>query len=136
MLKKAFILGLVSGLITSVLTAANVYLFHISWLWLAFYIAVPTAIAIGATTFEHRIGKYLLSSYVLLFTQACIVGLFELAIYKYWIRFRTPAGATYSRYEMDAFYPFLGLIFILVLPVLIGFTLWIANNARTPINTK
>lgn len=130
MLKKAFILGLVSGLITSVLIAANVYLFHIPWLWLVLYIVIPTAIAIGLTSFECRIGKYLLYAYVFLFTQACIVGVFELPIYKYWVHYRTPAGATYTRYDMDAFYPILGLVFVLVLPLLISFPLLITNTAR------
>lgn len=130
MLKKVIILGFVSGLITSVLIAANVYLFHVSWLWLVLYVVIPTAIAIGITSLERKIGKYLLYSYVFLFTQACIVGFFELPIYKYWVHYRTPAGATYSRYDMDAFYPFLGLVFILILPVLISFPLLITNKAR------
>jgi hypothetical protein len=130
MIKRAIILGFVSGLITSILTAANVYLFHVSWLWLVLYVVVPTAIAIGMTSFERRIGKYILYAYVFLFTQACIVGLFELPIYKYWVHYRTPAGALYSRYEMDAFYPILGLVFVLVLPVLISFPLLITNKAR------
>lgn len=130
MVKKALLLGIVSGLIASVLIAANVYLFHIPWLWLVLYIVLPTAITIGMTSLEHRIGKYLLYAYVFLFTQACIVGLFELPIYKYWVNYRTPAGAIYSRYEMDAFYPILGLVFVLVLPLLISFPLWITNKAR------
>ena len=130
MLKKAMQLGLISGFVTTALTAANVYFFHISWMWLIVYVGIPFAIALGITSLERRIGKYLLSSYVFLFTQACIVGLFELPIYKFWVHYRTPAGATYSQYTMDAFYPYLGLIFIIVVPLIIIFPLWITNKAR------
>lgn len=136
MFKKAILFGVVSGLITSGVTAANVYLFHVSWLWLPLYVGIPTAIAIGIITLERRVGRYLLVVCVFLLVHALLVGLFELPIYKYWQSFKTPAGAVYTRYQMDAFYPFPGLIFIALLPVLFGFSLWIYSRGRVQVKSE
>lgn len=41
------------------------------------------------------------------------LSIFEPFAFQYWITQTTPAGSVYSRYDMDAFYPWLGLIIIL-----------------------
>ncbi len=36
-------------------------------------------------------------------------------VYKFWVRYMTPAGESYSSYELHALYPQVGLMFLVVL---------------------
>ena len=53
-----------------------------------------------------RLGIMLGSFFILL-------SMLEPFAFKYWVTQTTPAGSVYSRYDMDAFYPWLGLVIIL-----------------------
>lgn len=54
-----------------------------------------------------RLGLMLGSFFILL-------SILEPFAFQYWITQTTPAGSVYSRYDMDAFYPWLGVVIILV----------------------
>ncbi|MEK7631586.1 MAG: hypothetical protein AAB445_01795 [Patescibacteria group bacterium] len=117
-----------TGVFSSGLLAMNVYVLHQGWLWLAIYIAPPIAVMLFIMRGERKLARFFVRSYIYLFGQAVIIALFELPIYQFWKSAQTPAGSTYTWYQMDAFYPHLGLIFIAILPVLFGFWLWVYSR--------
>ena len=47
--------------------------------------------------------------------------------YKYWVIYYTPAGYPYSRYGLDALYPFLG-IFIVLIAFIFGLVVVLAQD--------
>lgn len=135
MRKKIIIYGILSGVLTSAIVALNVYVMHIMILWVVAYVALPAAVIIGIASRERKVTAFLVSSTTYLFVQGIIVGLFELPIYRYWITNTTPAGSTYSRYQLDAFYPLFGFIFIIILLFAAGFIFWVLHQSTKKENT-
>lgn len=56
-----------------------------------------------------------------------ILSILEPFVFQYWVTQTTPAGSVYSRYDMDAFYPWLGVIIILFAWI-IGLVLVLAQD--------
>ena len=81
-----------------------------------------------------RLGIMLGSFFILL-------SILEPFAFQYWVTYVTPAGNTYSRYGLDALYPFLG-IFIVLIAFIVGLVVVLVQdiihkviNRNTPSST-
>lgn len=83
------------------------------------YLLIPIILALFITIKYYSRKKFLLYLVICLLIYGVLVTVLEPVIYKSWVVYQTPAGDTYTRYDLDAFYPVAGA-FILVIVFIIN----------------
>lgn len=83
------------------------------------YVLVPIILALFITIRYYPKRNFLLHLVVGLLIYGILMTALEPVIYKVWVVYQTPDGGTYTRYELDAFYPVVGA-FILAIVFIIN----------------
>jgi len=92
------------------------------------YVLIPIILALSITIRYYPKRNFLLHLVVGLLIYGILMTALEPVIYKVWIVYQTPDGGTYTRYELDAFYPFVGasilaIVFIINMMMVLIWTL-------------
>lgn len=107
-------LSIAAGLLTTALIWINEQYVHSLNFYFVAYFIPPIAVCLILMKGNFWTKKAFLNIVLSFVVYGVIVSLGELVIFKPWEIFTTPAGSTYSRYGLDAMYPGLGAIILLI----------------------
>lgn len=76
-------------------------------------VIMPVLLAIVFAFLSGTMKKKLVRLGIMLGSFFVILSVLSPFAFKYWVSQTTPAGSVYSRYDMDALYPWFGLIIVI-----------------------
>lgn len=108
------ILSISFGLLTAIIIFINHRVIHSLNVDFVAYFIPPIALCLILMKGNFWNKKTFLTILASLIVYGIVVGLSELVVFESWHVLTTPAGGTYTRYGLDAMYPEIGVIILLI----------------------